>query len=216
MASLEEEMVASYSIEIDGVQRTRFEMAKLDAAIASLRAGKYSETSSVTAASNFAGSDIFVSRIDRLEGRIQTAAGKAMLAGMDFGKQVQAATLRAATTQTGASGASHDPKKGRTGGAGREDSGTLIKQIKRNVEVFKSTSTTFITGWHGWREGREDYFKYQESGSFGSGGGTTSGVRRKRRGSRSKGNSGVPAANSLGAAIVPVREFLKRELGYLK
>ena len=212
--ALDEEMVASYSIEIDGVQRTRSELAKLDSAIALLRAGQYSETSSVTAASNFAGSDIFVSRIDVLEGRVQTAANKAMLSGMDFGKNIQAATLRAATTATGASGASHIG--GRTGGAGREDSGKMIKAIRRNVEVFKTTGTTFITGWHGWRESREAYFVYQESGTFGRGGGTTSGLRRARRGGRSKNNSGVPAANSLGAAIIPVREFLKRELGYLK
>ena len=124
--------------------------------------------------------------------------------------------MRAATTDTGKAGLTHDSKRGRTGGAGREDSGKLIKQIKRNVEIVSSGKDSTVTGWHGWREGREDYFQYQESGSFGRGGGAASGVRRKRRGKKSGGNKGIQAVNSLGAAIVPVREKLITELGYLK
>ena len=215
MTSLGEEMVASYEVDIQGMSKTHSDMGRLDESIRLLRAAKYSDTTNVTGAGNFAGSDIFTSYIDGLEGRVKTVASKSMLAGMNFGKDIQAATLRAATTATGEAGLSHSPE-GRTGGAGREDTGNLIKQISRNVEIVTSGKDSTITGWHGWKEGREDYFQYQESGSFGRGGGTTSGVRRKRRGSRSKNASGVPAANSLGAAIVPVREFLIRELGYLK
>lgn len=215
MAFLDDEMVASYEVDIEGVSKTRANLSKVDEAIRLLRAAKYSETSNVTGATNFAGSDVLVSYFDGLEGRIKTVASKTMLAAVDYGKEIQIATLRAATTATGASGASHSPG-GRTGGAGREDSGKLIKQIKRNVEVPKGTGDVTITGWHGWSEGREKYFIVQEMGSFGRGGGTTSGLRRKRRGGKSRNNRGVPAANSLGAAIVPVREYLIRELGYLK
>ena len=216
MTFLDDEMVASYEVDIQGTSKTRSEMAKLDEAIRLLRAAQYSTTTNVTGSTNFAGSDVFVSYFDGLEGKIKTVASKAILAGVDHGKAIQIATLRAAATDNGRAGRSHDPKKGRTGGSGREDTGELIKQIKRNVEVPKGTGDVTITGWHGWSEGRKDYFKYQESGSFGRGGGTTSGVRRKRRGKKSGTNRGVPAANSLGAAIVPVREYIIRELGYLK
>jgi hypothetical protein len=208
MAGLEQEMVASYEVTITGIKRTRSELAKLSAAISSLRAGSYGMNGGhVTGAGNFGGGDIFVTKMDDLEGRIQTVASKAMLAGMDFGKNVQIVTLRAAVTATGAA---------RGGNPGRDKTGAMIGAIKRNVEMSSTIGDRTITGWHGWAEGRDDYFSFQEQGTKKSGGGLAKGsIPRKRQGTKG-GGGGVPAANSLGAAIVPTREKLKADLKAMK
>ena len=112
----------------------------------------------------------------------------------------------------------------RANGPGRDDTGGMIKAIARNVETYKTASVTMITGWHGWKAAGK-YYEYQEQGTRGRGGGTLASQRgsgqlaRKanKKASRVAGQKnvtgmGVPAANSLGTAIIPVREFLKREL----
>lgn len=212
---LEEEMVASYEVQITGIQRTKTEMKRLDDAIRSLRAGAYSSTAKVTGAGNVKGfnKDIFTEKIDALEGRVQTAAQNAMIKCMDIGKDVQAKSLRQSITDYG----TERFKSGRGGSAGRDDTGAMIKALARNVEVSKGPNETLITGWHGWREDHPYYFEVQERGSHG-GGGASGGLgslgRKKTRGEGKSG--GVPAANSLGAAIPLVRETLKSELGKLR
>lgn len=220
------DMVASYGVEITGIARTRKELAKLDGVIKSLRAGSYAPGASVTVAAGVGSTDIFVAKMDELEGRVQTGAQNAMLTSMDLGKRTQAESLRAATTKTGASGRSH---VGGRKGPGREDSGSMIQQLARNVEVFKSTAATLITGWHGWRTDRTGHIAYQERGTKGRGArndhgpDANAGVGRgknkgKQRlaGDKKSLHLGVPAANSLGLSIPTVRENLKREIAKLK
>jgi len=210
-------MSASYSVEITGIERTRAEIAKLDSVIRELRKGTYSPSTSVTVASSLGGKDLLVHKIDALEGRVQTAVQKTMLHGVDEGKRIQVETLRGATTRTGLSGQSH---VGGRNGAGRDDSGALIKAISRNVEVFKSRSVTVVTGFHGWGTeargsgGDVRYAKFQEKGTLNHR--SSAQKRRAKSKLRKVASGGVPAANSLGTAIIPVREYLKRELGKLK
>lgn len=205
--ALEEEMVASYEVRITGFKETRARVAQLDQAIKNLRATNYSSTRSVSGSSNFSGSDIFVTEIDALEGRIQGRVEQIMLGAMDFGKQAQGDALNAAETVYGSSG--------RAGGStGRNRTGALIKAIARNVETGKEATVTVVTGWHGWREERPEYYDVQERGSLGGGGHTGKGaVARKKLGT---GKGGVPAANSLGKSIIPTREKLKRDLKGLR
>lgn len=190
--SIGRQMAASYVVEITGVERTHRELERLDGAIKSLRSGQYSPVTSVTVASSLGGKDLLVSRLDALEGRVQTATQKAMIEAMDKGKDIQADALRAATTAYGLSGRGKNP--GGRNGPGRDDTGNMIKAIKRSVEVLKTASITVITGFHGWSTEGRGYITAQEKG----------------------GANGIPAANSLGHAIVPVREFLKKELKGLK
>lgn len=227
--SLGEELTATYQVTITGFQRTKSEMAKLDSVVASLRAGNFrgrGNAGTATINSRRGGNNgIFEAKVDELEGRVQTATGKAMIRAMDFGKEVQAKALEAATTPTGESGKSHG---GGRGGPGRNDSGAMIKRLKRNAEVARTPGITIVTGYHGWSDGGT-YDDYQEHGTKGRGGGKAAEQRaagkvyrapNKARGrvagqKRSSG-AGIPAANSLGTAIVPVREFLKAELNGLK
>lgn len=194
------EMAASYTVEITGIERTKREMAALDSAIASLRKTQYSPVTSVTVASSLGTKDLFVTKIDALEGRVQGSVQKSMASAMALGRRVQTAALRAAVTETGASGASH---VGGRNGPGRDDSGAMIAQIGTNVETMKTPSTTRITGWHGWgteaRGGKSPKNTYQEKGT------------RGRRGRR-----GVPAANSLGQSIPTVRNYIQTNLGKLR
>ena len=220
---LDEEMVATYAVSITGIKRTKAEMKKLDDAIRSLRKAEYSPGVTVSNA-RFGTSaadrvlrgrdDIFAAQIDQIEGRVQGAVQDAMSTGVAQGKRVQAATLRAAETKTGRSGR----PKGRKG-PGREVTGHLINDLATNVETQKVTAVTNIVGWHGWRRHRPDYYEYQERGTKGRRSAQLSGSLKrkvkKRRDNAARG-LGVPAANSLGAAIIVVREHLKRELGKLK
>jgi hypothetical protein len=206
---LSTELVASYNVEITGIDRTRKEMAQLDGLIRQLRSGSYGPIS-VTVASQLGGGDVFVSKFDELTGRVQTKATRAMIEAMDFGKATQQAALRAATTPTGLSGKSH---VGGRRGPGRDDSGAMIDAIQRNVETFKTASTTLITGWHGWGASRDGRFEYQEKGTNGRREiGSKSAKAKRAKASKQKGHPGVPAANSLGQAIIPTRETLRRKL----
>jgi len=224
--TLNEEMVASYNVNITGIDRTRAELARLDATIARLRKANYSPTvPTVTIGANLGGRDIFVSKMDDLEGRVQASTQRAMASAMALGKRVQAQALRDATTKTGLSG----QPKGRKG-PGREVTGSMIAGIATNVETYKDGSATQITGWHGWPTEGRNYFEYQERGTKGRGGASkaesaASGSlyrspnkrSRKAAGQRTALNHpGVPAANSLGKSIVVVREHLKKELAGLK
>lgn len=221
MASLDDELVALYGVSITGVKRTRDEMAKLDNAIKLLRSTKYMETSTASEARFGSTSkllrgkeDIFVASVDDLEGRVQTVAASAMAAGVARGKEIQAATLRAAETKKGLSGR----PKGRKG-TGREVTGSMISEISTNVETQKTTAVTNIVGWHGWRRYRKDYVGFQEKGTKGRASGEQFGSLKRKVKKRRDGSApgrGVPAANSLGAAIIVVREYLKAELGRLK
>lgn len=216
--NLEEEMVATYGVSIIGVQRTKAQLARLSKEIALLRSTNYSPTATVSEA-RFGTSradkmlggknDIFAAKVDMLEGNVQTVASRAMASAMAKGKQVQTATLRAATTEKGASGKPNGRKS-----AGREVTGTMIRAIATNVETQRTAAVTSIVGWHGWRRHRTEYMEYQEQGTKGRKSGQKSGsvnrkVKKKRDGVAGR---GVPAANSLGASIVIVREYLKREL----
>lgn len=216
------DMVASYEVQIVGIQRTKNELAKLSREIANLRAGRYSETKNVTFGGGDA--DIFATKMDQFEGRVQTAIQRSMILAMDMGKSTQAQALRAAATSYGQQRYSG----GRGNSAGRDDTGDMIKALKRNVEVGKTVSTTFITGWHGWSQ-EGTYYEYQERGTRGRGGASKADAKKggaiyrspnkvdkRRAGQKNNTNMGVPGANSLGATIIPVREFLKRELGGLK
>lgn len=195
---IKKEMAASYAVTISGVERTRSELAKLDTAIRELRRGTYSPITSATVASSLGGKDLLVTKFYVFGARIQTHVKQVVLDGMDMGKALQIEGLRAATTPSGLAGRSHS-KSGRKGGAGRDDTGTLIKNISRNVEYLRQgPDTTTVVGFHGWgtegrgKDGVISYAKYQE-----------------------KGSPTIQGANSLGLAIPPVREFLKRELGNL-
>jgi hypothetical protein len=224
--SLDEEMVATYGVTITGVERTKSELARLSEAIQTLRRTQYQENATVTQA-RFGTSrsdrllggrkDIFAASVDQLEGRVQSGVQKALASGMAYGRKAQIAALRAAETKTGKSGKPAGRKS-----AGREVTGALINAIATNVETEKTKAVTKMVGWHGWPGGpnnREKYFAAQERGSKGRPSGQQPGSLRrkvKKRDPEAAPGRGVPAANSLGAAIVLVREQLKRELGKLK
>lgn len=204
---LDEEMVASYEVEITGIERTKREAKLLDDAIRELRSGDYGGRVGGLGPSS-SNPDIFVTKIASLEGRVQTATQHAMIEAMDYGKEIQAAALNAASTAYGESG--------RPGGStGRNQSGAFIKALKRNVEVVKTASTTVFTGWHGWAKAHPEYFDAQERGSRSNGGHKAAGAITRRKLKRG-GAGGVPAANSLGFAIVFVREKLKADLARLR
>lgn len=218
--ALNEEMVATYAVQITGIERTKAEMARLDNEIKLLRKTNYGGSGGATVSEARFGTsasakvlkgkdDIFVGSIDALEGRVQAGASSAMARGMALGKTIQAATLRAAVTPTG---------ERRGGTPGREDSGALIGALATNVETQKVTAVTTIVGWHGWGRARTKYFEYQEKGTKGRKSGQQSAALNRKVRARRAGvvGRGVPAANSLGASIIVVREFLRRELGGLK
>lgn len=213
--SLHKEMTAVYSVNITGIQRTRSEMAKLDSVIRSLRSTQYGSAPVTTSAQ--ASGDFAVALIDELEGRVQTKVQHDVLDSMRFGADLQAAALQAAITTTGTN-------RGHGNGPGRDDTGHMIEELTFNVEVLKTADETRVTGFHGWKEGHEKYIDYQEQGTKGKGGlakftaRTFGSVYRKSDRGRSPNphGGGVPAANSLGAAIVPVREALKTLIGRLR
>lgn len=232
--SLNEEMVASYQVEITGIERTKAEMAQLDRAIHQLRSGAYGTSKSgsqltVSRAQNGSRSgDIFATEIDVvLNGRILPAVQRAMNSAMKQGKEIQASALEAAVTNTGLSG-----KPKRRKGPGRNVDGDMIAAIDTNVETQKSGSSVRVLGWHGWgidnrgAGGKNSkYFEYQERGTLGRGGkvrfddahpAQKGGVRRNAIGKMPKRHDGLPAANSLGKSIIIVRENLKRELARIK
>lgn len=186
-------MVATYEVSIEGIERTKTELARLDDAIKSLRAGSYSSKASVTQLGRAKSGELFQTKVGQLEGRVQTAAQAIMLKAMNFAKEGQASALRAAVTPTGLSGKSHHA--GGRNGPGRDDSGAMIAGLSRNVEVEKKTNATTITGYHGWKEERSSYFIIQEKGAT---------------------KKHVPAANSLGFVIPPVTEYLRAKLRELK
>ena len=189
MATLNKQMAAVYTVSITGISRTKRELERLDNAIHSLRTAKYSSTSTTVAAS-LGLKDLFVTKLDDLEGRIQGGVVSAMDAAVKQGKDYQTFTLVKAETPTGRSGRGRNP--GGRRGPGRDDTGTLIDSLDTNVETFKSGDATQVTGWHGWPlDDRVNYARFQE--------------KSKKYG-----------VNSLGHAIIPVREFLKKKLKELK
>lgn len=189
---IRKELAAAYTVSIDGVQRTRNDMAALDQAIKSLRTANYAPNTSTTVAASLGGKDLFVTKLDAMEGHIVGAVTQIMDEGMKHGKEYQVFALEAATTPTGRSGRGRNP--GGRRGPGRDDTGEMIDSIDTNVEVLTRPGGRQITGWHGWGvENRLRRVRYQE-----------------------KGTPTIQAANSLGHAIIPVREFLKRKLGELK
>lgn len=223
--ALNEEMVASYEVDIVGIQRTKNELKKLDNAIATLRKATYSESvPTVTVAGSFGGSDIFSTKMDALEGRVQTGVQEAMSSSMALGRKTQAAALRAATTPTGLSGR----PAGRRG-PGREVTGAMIRDIATNIETMKTTGDTKVLGWHGWSTSTRGYYEFQEQGTGGRGSLGKSKAAKAgvvyRKPNAAKGRTtgragarggGIQAANSLGTSIVPVREHLKAELGKIR
>lgn len=233
--SLDGEMVATYAVRVAGFARVKKEAAGLDAAIRSLRRTNYhggTKGIPVTTVSQarFGTSkgdrligkrddgreDIFVASIDAMEGAVRGGVRDALLSGMAEGRRAQTAALRKATTKTGLSGKSH---VGGRNGPGRDDSGDMIAQIATNVEVQDAMGGTNFVGWHGWRRGRSAKIEAQEKGTLGRKSGALAGsLARKKsaRHDRKHHSTGVPAANSLGAAIIVVREKLKTSLGALK
>ena len=230
-AQLSEEMVASYSVTIEGVGRTRKQMEALDNEIKLLRSTSYSggqRSVSVAASAERTGNgrgknDIFATKFKTVEGRIQTGVGSAMSSAMALGKRVQAMELNAAETATGAARVA-------AGGGGTTGRNTgkahgMINSLATNVESFRGPDFTSFTGWHGWARDARKHFEFQELGTRGKGGGSAanSGISRKPNkprgryaGQKRSGSSGVPAANSLGLAIPVVREHLKTELRKIK
>lgn len=231
------QMVVSYAVAVIGIQRSKREIAAVTDAINSVRQAVYSpgkdgqpgitmtQARFGSKSERFAGNsrtttgrDIFSEKMVLLEGNIQSGVSKALAKNMAFGKKVQAATLRAAKTRTGSAGGTHT-KGARAGGSGRDDTGKLINALKTNVEDQRTAAVTKYVAWHGWDKDREDYFKYQEQGSKGRPSAQPKktknqlgSVKRRVRGLDPKNTSGVPAANSLGAAIINVRESLKADL----
>lgn len=192
--TIRREMAASYSVAVTGIERTKREVARLDGAIKSLRLATYATTSSgtptsMTVASQLGGKDILVTKIDDLEGRVQSKAEKIMASEMAHGRRLQAQALNEAETPYGKKRFA----RGQGKSAGRNDTGHMINSIKTNVETIKTADTTIITGWHGWSaDDRDRYFELQEKGGR------------------------MAPANSLGIAIFTVREQLKRDLGELR
>lgn len=233
--TLNEEMVATYEVEIVGIKRTRAELARLDGIISQLRAVPYANPSirvgspgggTAMVGAQIGSGDIFVTSLDRLEGRVQGATRDAMAKAMALGRRTQAEALRAAETKTGRSG----KPKGRRG-PGREVTGEMIRKIATNVETYQYGTGTRVNGWHGWSTiDRSSHISFQEKGTKGRGGASrdeankAGGIYRtkNRKGKRTagargqQGHPGVPAANSLGASIVVVREFLIKELAGLR
>lgn len=221
------QMVAAYTVRIEGMKQAKDEVAKVGAVIKRLRQADYSESvPTVTVASQLGGSDILVSKMEDFEGNVQTRVRDAMSESMAFGKATQRAALEAAETPTGLAGRSHS-KGGRKGGPGRTDTKTMVNDLKTNVEIARFGESAQITGWHGWGAGgsggegqqapRRRYYVYQEKGTR-----THSRVARVRKKAIDRiargrsNNSGVPAANSLGIAIPATREHLKRSLQRIK
>lgn len=206
-----QEMAAAYTVTITGVTRTKAEMKKLSNAIASLRKAEYSPGASVTREVNLGGSDdLLITKIDALEGRVQSATQDAMASSMALGRKTQTAALNAAVTTTGLS---------RPGGsAGRNETGAMINAIGTNVETAKTASETQITGWHGWgteaRGGRPDgKITTQEKGNKGA---KSTSLKSAAGRSKTRTRAPIVAANSLGQTIPVVRENLKKELGKLR
>jgi len=190
--TLKREMAAVYTVSIQGFKRTEDQLARLKDAIKRLRATDYTTLTSTTIAAQLGSSDIFVTKMDDLEGRVQGATVRAMDYAMKRGKEYQTYALVNAVTPTGLSGYGKNPAGRR--GPGRDDTGTMIDAIRTNVEVARLADGDQITGWHGWSiEERENYFRRQEQGT-----------------------RHITPANSLGVAIVPTTEDLKRELGKMK
>lgn len=194
------QMAASYVVQIEGIARTKSELAGLSSAIKAFNTAVYSDVSSATVSASLGVSDLFVTKIDKLEGRVQTKAKAAMLHAMQAGHDAQVTALRAAVTTTGLKG-------GRRNGPGRDKTGTMIKGLKHNVETQQTSDSTLVVGWHGWPIGRAAYFGYQEKGTR-SRNAVSKKAQNKARKSGSA-NQGVPAANSLGASIIVAREKLK-------
>jgi hypothetical protein len=191
-----QEMAASYVVNIVGIERTRLELARLSNAIESLNTVNYGAgPGGVTVASQptksgLKSSDIIVSVIDTLEGRVQTKAVAAVRKGVALGRKLQVARLNAATTATGIARMAGKSKRRRAAAtAGRNETGAMIAALGSNVELFKGVNFTTIVGWHGWPIGRQRYFVAQE-----------------------KGTSRIAAARSLGFGIIGAREEIKREL----
>ena len=216
MAEFGDQMVAAYTVHITGIDRTQKELDRLSTAIKSFRTAQYSQSvPSITVASQLGSSDIFLTKMADLRGRVQSGVEKAMLKGMASGRRIQIDTLRQATTRTGLSGKSHT--KGGRKGPGREDSGAMIREIKTNVESYKGTGDGTVTGWHGWRVEGRAWFSFQEKGTRGHS--RKPRIRRRAVATYLNGgsaNGGVPAANSLGRAIFVVRRQLEADLKGLK
>ncbi len=214
---LNEEMIASYQVVINGFAETRKNLAGLDAAIARLRAADYSGGSgahrTVTSATAAGSKGIFVTRVDQLEGRVKSGTQRAMAKSMALGRRTQGQALRAAVTPTGLSG-----KPAGRNSAGRDVTGGMINAIRTNVETANAGRASMVTGWHGW-PGDDSYYGFQERGTKGRGG-NRPGPRKigssYRAQTKVRKGGGIKPANSLGSSIITVREFLKSELRSLK
>jgi len=207
----EYEMAASYAVEITGIERAKNEAGKLARAVQSIRLTQYSQGGpSVTTISHGGGdATIFTTKIDKLEGRVQVKAVKAVDAGVKAGRDAQEKQLNAAVTAYGIKRMAGKAGSANNGGgsAGRNKTGNMIRALKTNVEVVKTKHLTRVTGWHGWQEEQDDYFVYQEKGTRGQDAGTSTADRRALTGKG--GNRGIEAANSLGAGILIAREEIK-------
>lgn len=221
--TLNEELAASYVVTVVGIDRTRAELSRLDGEIKALRRTTFSSSGSATVASNLSSGDIFTTRFSEFESRVDTGVSGAMNSGMALGRRIQGTVLKQAVTETGLT----RPGKG----PGRNKTGKLIRAIKSNVESHKTANASVFVGWHGWRkDARLGYEEYQERGTKGRGqtsrtlaSASGSVTRRKNKpyryeyaGKRRAKGPGVPAANSLGASIIQVREHIKRQLKDLK
>lgn len=215
------QMAASYSVEIVGVDRTRNELANLSRAIQSLRATKFSDKSTTSLSRNGSNDSLLVTKLDRLEGRVQTKAIAAMNAGVKAGRQAQVERLNAAITRYGIQRMAGKAGKNSGGGsAGRNKTTAMIKALKSNVEIKRNKNSTRITGWNGWPAGTPEYFAYQEKGTLGQNqvAKTSLGTaerRAEKNASKGRGR-GIEAANSVGSGIVVAREEIKRGLGELR
>lgn len=216
MADLEEEMAAEYVILITGIQRSRAQIAELDGVIATLSTGgQYNARNYAVGAG-----DTFTTEFEDVIGNIQGKVTLAMADAMKLGRDLQVNALRNAVTDKGLSGKPTGRKS-----AGRDYTGDMIQALDSGTESIKNIDETQITGWHGWKNGRQRYFEYQENGTLGRGEGANGGLTRRanstgahypgkkklRRGDGSVA-LGVPAANSLGTSIPAVTQYLIREL----
>lgn len=216
VSDLEAEMAAEYVVLITGIQRSRAQIAELDGVIATLSTGgQYNGGGTVTQPG-----DVFTTEFEDLVGNIQGAVTRAMSDAMKLGRDLQVNALRNAITDKGLSGKPTGRKS-----AGRDYTGDMIQALDSGTGSIKNIDETQVTGWHGWKNGRQRYFEYQENGTLGRGEGANGGLTRKanftgahypgkkrlRRGDGSVA-SGVPAANSLGTSIPAVTQYLIREL----
>lgn len=215
MAQLDEELTVVYQVAITGVKRTSDAIARLDKVIRSIRTTQYG-SAPVSSSGAAGGADVMLAMVEHIEGSVQEKAIKAMRSSMDFGKDLQAAALQHATTPTG-----YARKHGN--GPGRDDTGAMIEALIANVEIQKYEAVTFITGYHGWAENaRGTVIDFQERGTRERGGlgkatsRTVGSIYRKPNVSKNPSRSGIPAANSLGTAIIPVREALKALIARIK